>query len=98
MEEVQHTIDEKGNGSFYIADAGKRMAEMVIHQGTNHVTVYHTEVQPEAEGKGLAKALLTNMVAYAREQGLKVIPLCVYVLTQFKKHPELYNDVWMKPE
>jgi predicted GNAT family acetyltransferase len=98
MENVQFTKNEKGHGSFFIEAAGKKIAEMEVHQGTDHLTVYHTEVQPEAEGQGLAKQLLTTMVAYAREHALKVIPLCLYVLGQFKHHPEEYRDVWMNPE
>jgi predicted GNAT family acetyltransferase len=98
MENVQFSKDEKGNGSFYIEVNGVKLGEMVVHEARNHMTIYHTEVQPEAEGKGLAKELLNAMVAYVQQHQLKVIPLCVYVLGQFKRHPELYNDIWMKPE
>lgn len=96
MQDVQLTIDEKGNGSFYIQAGDKKMAEMVIHKGSNHLTVYHTEVQPEAEGQGLGKVLLNEMATYARAHQLKVIPLCTFVAAQFKRHPELYEDIWMK--
>jgi predicted GNAT family acetyltransferase len=93
MSNVQFTKDEKGNGSFYIADGDKKVAEMVIHEGSNHLTVYHTEVQPEAEGQGLAKQLLDTMVAYVREKGIKLIPLCAYVAAQVKRHPENFSDI-----
>ncbi|BAV07980.1 GNAT family N-acetyltransferase [Filimonas lacunae] len=93
MENVQFTKDEKGNGSFFILDGDKKIAEMVIHEGTNHLTVYHTEVQPEAEGKGLAKELLNAMVSYVRERHYKLIPLCVYVAAQVKRHPEDFADI-----
>ncbi|RYG04616.1 MAG: N-acetyltransferase, partial [Chitinophagaceae bacterium] len=45
-------------------------------------------------GKGLAKELLNTMVAYARANRLKVVPLCPYVHAQFKRHPEDFADVW----
>ncbi|HEU5364304.1 MAG TPA: N-acetyltransferase [Hanamia sp.] len=36
------------------------------------------------------------MVDYARTNQLKVIALCPYVLSQFKRHAEEYHDVWKK--
>ena len=67
---------------------------MIISISGKELTVYHTEVVPEAEGKGLAKKLLDAMVSYAREHKMKVIPLCPYVHAQFKRHPDEYKDVY----
>ncbi|HET8752851.1 MAG TPA: N-acetyltransferase, partial [Salinimicrobium sp.] len=33
---------------------------------------------------------------YARNNDLKVIPLCPYVYAQFKKHPDEFSDIWKK--
>ena len=96
MEEVQLTLDEKNNGKFYILDGEEQIGEMEINVSPTAVTVFHTEVAPAAEGKGLAKKLLETMVLYARKNALKVIPLCPYVLVQFKRHPDEYADVWKK--
>ena len=96
MENVTLQPNEKGHGHFYILDAEEQVAEMVVSIAGNMLTVYHTEVLPKAEGKGLAKQLLSAMVDYARKNGLKVIPLCPYVHAQFKRHPEVYADVWYK--
>ena len=93
MNEVKLILNDKGEGGFFILDGQKRIAEMVIGIKENKLTAYHTEVQPEAEGKGLAKKLLEVMVGYAREHQLKVIPLCPFVNAQFKRHPELYQDL-----
>ncbi|WP_153797702.1 GNAT family N-acetyltransferase [Foetidibacter luteolus] len=93
---VEFLKDEKGNGHFFIAGDEGRAAEMVVHVAADHLTVYHTEVAPEYEGKGLAKELLAAMVGYARKHQLKVIPLCTYVQAQFKRHPQEYEDVWLK--
>lgn len=98
MEEVTLKLNEKGHGGFYIMDGDEQLGEMEIGISGNHLTAYHTEVVPKAEGKGLAKKLLEAMVGYAREHALKVIPLCPYVLAQFKRHPEEYADLWKKPE
>lgn len=94
MNDVKLKLDEKGNGRFYILDGAEQLAEMVVNISETNLTVYHTEVLPKAEGKGLAKMLLAAMVAHARVNGLKVTPLCAYVHGQFKRHPELYADLW----
>jgi predicted GNAT family acetyltransferase len=69
---------------------------MAVAISGDDLIVYHTEVAPKAEGKGLAKNLLTEMVSYARKYGLKVVPLCPYVHAQFKRHPEDFEDIWKK--
>lgn len=96
MEEVKLKLDENGRGYFYMLDGEEQIAEMEVSISGNNLTVYHTEVLPKAEGKGLAKKLLTTMVDHARKNALKVIPLCPYVNAQFKRHPEDYVDVWNK--
>lgn len=94
MEEVQLKLNEKNHGHFYINKNDEQIAEMIISISGNDLTVYHTEVLPKGEGKGLAKKLLTAMVDYARKNNLKVIALCPYVFAQFKRHPEEYSDIW----
>lgn len=94
MEEIKLNLDEKHHGHFYIKVNDEQIAEMKIGISGNDLTVYHTEVLPKAEGRGLAKKLLSAMVGYARKNGLKVIALCPYVFAQFKRHPEEYADVW----
>ena len=75
---------------------GEGVAAMQIGVLENVMTVYHTEVMPDYEGKGLAKKLLTTMADYARKNGLKVVPFCPYVLAKFKAHPDAYADIMKK--
>ncbi|MEO8855108.1 MAG: GNAT family N-acetyltransferase [Ginsengibacter sp.] len=98
MENVKLDWDENGSGHFYINEGNEQLGEMVIGVSGNNLTVYHTEVLPQAEGKGLAKQLLNEMVTYAREKNLKVIALCPYVFAQFKRHPDEYEDIWANKE
>lgn len=96
MENVQLKLDEKGFGHFYIMEGNEQLGEMEVSISGAVLTVYHTEVSEKAEGKGYAKALLKEMVGFARSNNLKVIPLCPYVHAQFKRHPEEYADIWQK--
>jgi len=93
MNEVELTLNENGEGKFYILEGEKQLGEMVLSISGNKLTAYHTEVDPQAEGKGLAKKMLDEMVRYARGNKLKVIPLCPYVHMQFKRHPDQYSDL-----
>jgi uncharacterized protein len=96
MEEVKLKLDNNGAGAFYILDGENQVAEMLINITDHHMKVLHTEVSPQAEGKGLAKDLLNAMAHHARKNNLKVQPLCSYVALQFRRNPEEYADIWNK--
>jgi predicted GNAT family acetyltransferase len=96
MNGVTMKLDDKGHGAFYIMEGTEQLGEMVMSIADAKLTVYHTEVIPKAEGKGYAKKLLEGMVAYIRANGLRVVPLCPYVLAQFKKHEDVYADIWYR--
>jgi len=94
MEEIQLKLEPDGRGAFIIERDGERLAEMVIATDVKNLTVYHTEVSEKLKGQGVGSQLLSTMVDYARKHHLKVIALCPFVSAQFKRHPELYTDVW----
>jgi len=94
--EVQFKVDDSGKGAFFIEEDGKRVAEMVVSLSGKNLTVYHTEVSETLKGKGVSTQLLETMVKYVRDNSLKVIPLCPYVSVQFKRHRDLYDDIWNK--
>ena len=96
MNNPELILNDQGRGSFLLKENDEKLAEMVVAIDEEFLFVYHTEVDPKAEGQGLAKILLNAMVAYAREHQLKVVPLCPYVHAQFKRHPQDYEDVWNK--
>ncbi len=94
MNEIQLKLEPNGNGAFVVERNGERVAEMVIAVEKQNLTVYHTEVSDQLKGQGVASRLLATMVDYARTHHLKVIALCPFVSAQFKRHPEMYTDVW----
>ncbi|SDE31281.1 GNAT family N-acetyltransferase [Pedobacter soli] len=96
MAEVKLNLQQEGPSAFEIIDEKGKAGEMVFDIQGSDLTVYHTEVEPDREGMGYAKLLLEAMVAYVRENKLMVIPLCPYVHLQFRRHEELYHDIWNK--
>src|SRR3954454_2304144 len=98
MDEVKLSLNEKNHGGFYQMDGAEQLGEMVVGISGSNLTVYHTKASTNAEGKGVAKKLLTAMVEHARKNNLKVIPICPYVHAQFRRHPDEYVDVWNKEQ
>jgi predicted GNAT family acetyltransferase len=94
MFDVKLQLSEDGKGAFKLMDGDQEAGEMVVGVVGANMRVYHTEVDREYEGQGLAKKLLEAMVLYARQQHLKVTPLCQYVHAQFKRHPDQFSDIW----
>ncbi|MDV3309569.1 MAG: N-acetyltransferase [Cyclobacteriaceae bacterium] len=94
MNDIRLRLNEAGRGAFYLQENQERLAEMEISVSKGVLTVYHTEVAEKLKGKGVASELLKAMVSYAREKNLKVVPLCPYVHSRFKKDPEAYADLW----
>ena len=50
--------------------------------------LHHTEVPAQAQGKGLAAALVRVALDWARGQGLRVRPSCSYVAAYMRRHPQ----------
>jgi len=48
----------------------------------------HTLVPHELEGRGIAAALVEELVADAREHGFKIVPQCSYVEAKFRRNPD----------
>ena len=92
MNEVQVKINDK-KGSFFIEIEGKQEAEMTFFfAGEDKIIIDHTGVNPGNEGKGLGKQMVAQAVTYARENNIKIIPLCPFAKKVFDKTPE-FRDV-----
>ncbi len=53
----------------------------------------HTAVPDSFRGTGAGLALVSRLVADARAEGVRIMPLCPFVNAQRKKHPE-WADVF----
>ena len=64
--------------------------------GKNEVQATHTVVPPQFGGKGYAALLLNALVEWATAEGIKIIPVCSYVVRAFEKNPDQYEAVVKK--
>jgi predicted GNAT family acetyltransferase len=52
------------------------------------MTILHTKVPPEAEGHGIAGALVRSALGHAERAGFRVEPLCAYARAYMDRHAE----------
>lgn len=48
----------------------------------------HTGAPDSMRGMGVAKALVERLIADARAEGFKIVPLCPFVKAQFERNPD----------
>jgi uncharacterized protein len=88
--------ESDGKGTFTAWDGTRRAGESTYSRlNPSVVIVDHTEVFAGYEGRGVGKALVAREVAWAREHGQKIMPLCPFTRARFERTPE-YADVWYR--
>jgi len=90
---VQHrTGDTKGE--FYIEKEDKAVAKLTYSKaGSTQMIIDHTEVSDDYRGEGLGKTLVESAVKFAREEELKIIPLCPFAKAIIEKNVSLQDVV-----
>lgn len=56
------------------------------------IALTHTRVPFELRGEGIGTMLVKDCLDDIRKQGLKLVPLCSFVASYVKRHPE-YKDL-----
>ncbi len=87
-------VESGSKGSFTATDEGRTLGEITYSRaGDALVILDHTDVSAEARGTGLGRQLVDAAVAWARETGTRIMPLCPYARSVFEKDESL-ADVW----
>ena len=73
-------------------DADGHIAFSEYKRGDGLLTIMHTEVPKELEGRGIGSALIRGVLDTARAQGLKVKPLCPFASSYIERHSD-YADL-----
>jgi predicted GNAT family acetyltransferase len=58
-----------------------------LEDGKNFV-ITHVGVHPSLRGHGVAGKITEASLEYAKEHGLRVVPMCSYAAAFIRKHPE----------
>ncbi|MCD7937620.1 MAG: N-acetyltransferase [Tannerellaceae bacterium] len=93
--DITHT-SKKSRGVFSLSEEG-RVVGIMTYQCMDEecFIIDHTEVDDEYNGKGYGTALILYAIDYARENQKKIIPLCPFVKSYFKKHPQVLDVAYV---
>lgn len=93
--DIKH-VNDNSKGSFKAFEDGKQAGVLGYRwAGEDRISIDHTEVIPVFEGQGLAKRLLMEAVAFAREKNLKIIPNCSYARRVFERTEEIKDVLYV---
>lgn len=83
-------INRETKGEFIATFDGNKAGAMTYSwAGADKIIIDHTEVEPAYNGKGVGKEMVYKAVEFARENNLKIIPLCPFATATFKKNEEI---------
>ncbi|MBI9073390.1 MAG: N-acetyltransferase [Melioribacteraceae bacterium] len=79
--------DKENNRFVYSVDNIE--AQLKYHDlGNNTLEYYSTFVPNELRGQGIAGKLVKFAADYAKENGIKVVPTCSFVVKFYERNPE----------
>lgn len=85
---VEHEeLNGRGRYVMYLPDGSE--GEMTYsRRDANTIIADHTGVPPQYRGQGIAEKLVATAMQDAREKNFRIVPVCSYVVAQFRRHPE----------
>jgi predicted GNAT family acetyltransferase len=80
-------IDNRAQSRFELVEDGKLAFATYRRQGDDLI-IPHVEAALALRGRGTAGRLMEGVVAIARQEGLKIVPLCSYASLWFRRHKD----------
>lgn len=87
--------EDERRGKFIILENDTPAGEMTyVWAGENKFIIDHTETYEAFGGKGYGKQLVMKGIAYAKEKGVKIIPLCPYAKKVMEADESLHEMIY----
>lgn len=82
-------------GAFFVEEEGRRLAQLTYTVAGSKVILDHTEVDDALRGTATGRKLVAAAVDWAREEDVRLLPLCPFARSVFEKTPD-FADVLAK--
>ena len=79
--------DNRAESRFELTEEGATAFADYSRRG-NVLVIPHVESPDALRGKGTAGRLMEGVVAHARAEGAKIVPICSYAAAWLHRHPE----------
>jgi uncharacterized protein len=80
--------DDPEAGRLEILVDGRRAGYVAYRRRPEAISLTHTEIEPEFEGRGIGGTLVREALARARAEGVAVLPFCPFVRSYIERHPD----------
>jgi predicted GNAT family acetyltransferase len=85
-------VDNVAKSQFEAFVDGRMIGELTYSIDGSVITLIHTGIRPEHEGRGSGTALVTQALDLIRDTGLSVVVQCAFAAAVIERHPE-YRDL-----
>lgn len=88
-------MTEYGGGYFEAEQEGAKVGRITYsNAGSDKFIIDHTEVKSKYQGHGIGTQMVRTCVEYARENNLKIVPLCSFARSVFVKYEEIRDVLY----
>lgn len=88
MPTAANPVTDRPERSRFELDVGGQTAFANYRREPGRLLITHVETPVELQGGGVASRLMEGVAEHARDDGLKIKPLCGYAVAWMKRHPE----------
>jgi uncharacterized protein len=73
---------------YELVDDDQVVGELIYRRYPDRILLVHTDIPPALEGQGLGSRLVAGALDDARAKGLRIVPVCPFVRSYLRRHPE----------
>lgn len=85
---MEIAVTENTERKRFEAEVEGKVAFVEYIRAKDAVYLNHTEVPSGLEGKGIGSKLVKGVLETLDEEGAKIAPLCPFIASYIKRHPE----------